>query len=432
MKSCLTLGKSTYFAYRLLGTLIEFVTARWNLLMKIVMTARKICLLIFMAYLTFGSAISFADNRSNSNMSHNQVSQRSFNNNGFWREYLWREPQDSYNAINNPDLYAWQLFVALNWPGNDKTCRADRKKALGDSGFTTWQMWRSREKTFLPNAEKPKNWFRGCAEGQFITAPVGDYSTVEDDEVRLNRATYHYIRQNKLYSLDQQERLVSEGVTDLKFPTGSKEIKANWVRITEDNKDRYHWIEVERDGVIDLYGLSALHISSKDQPNWFWSTFEHIDNEHYWPNIYPEAFRGWHEVPSVDRHACPEDNLACNKIPENMGLEGTKWQYFRLRGSQTDWVDKRGNPTVVTNSQIEGIFDQKTMSCLTCHALAVKGGSGPAMPIAPVTGTVNDQGFPHGYLGTPAPELFRDSNNDPIPYLGLDYVWVLRHAQREQ
>jgi len=343
----------------------------------------------------------------------------------------WKEPQSTFTAINEPDRYAWQLFVALNWPGDENNCQSDKNKRLGEEGLTTWQMWRSREETFLANAKQPKSWNKACKSANFLTPPQGDFSVIADEEVRLNKRIYKYIRKNKLYSLDQQESLAKAGIKNIEFPIGVKEIKAHWVKISEDDKDRYHWITVERDNTTEFYGLSALHISSKDQPTWFWSTFEHIDNEQYWPQVYPSAFRGW-QVPSVDSIACPADNLACNELPQGFGLEGTKWQYFRLRGTQIDWVDNRGNPTVLTNSQIEGSFDQQTMSCLTCHALAVKGASGESMPIALLPGTVNDEGLPHGYIGTLDPKLFNDSNNNPVPYVGLDYVWTLRHAQREE
>lgn len=378
------------------------------------------------AYLAFASAMflivllstnSFADNE--------VVKQKRWN-----PAKPWIEPQDTSTALNSPDLYAWQLFVALNWPADPLTCRPDRTAKLGDSGFTTWETWRSREETFLEGAQEPKNWNRACNDAQFETLPVGQYSTVEDEEVRMNRKQYNYIRDNKLYSLDEQERLVAAGVRDLEFPLGSKSVKAYWVEISEADKPRYHWHETVRNGQTVIYGLSALHINSKDNPTWFWSTFEHVDNEDLWPNIHPNAFLTW-VIPSVDSVACPKDNLSCNQIPAGFGLEGTKWENYRLRGSQIDWADNRGEPTILTNSVIEYPFDQKSMSCVTCHAIAVKGTSGPSMPILPFRLEFNEQGRPFGYVGTIEPDLFKDVNGQPIPYLGLDYVWTLKNAKRE-
>lgn len=342
----------------------------------------------------------------------------------------WKDIQDSNTAANNPDLYAWQLFVSLNWPGDPATCKPDPGRFLGASGATAWQMWRNRDEIFLANAEKPKTWKKGCKDQNFIVAPEGDHSNLADEEVRLSRAAFSYIRSNKLYSLDEQERLAQQGVKDLDFPIGSKEVKAHWVRINEDDKPRYQWIEVERQGVIDTYGLSGFHITSKDLPSWFWATFEHVDNESRWNVTYPDAFRGW-EVPSVDSASCPADNLACNDFPKGMGIENTVWENYRLRGTQVEWADNRGKPTVLTNSQLEGFLDQGSMSCITCHSLSVKGTNGPAMPIFMLPGTVNDEGLPHGYIGPIDPALFEDIAGNEVQYLGLDYVWTLRNAQRE-
>ena len=345
-------------------------------------------------------------------------------------ERPWREPQDTRTAMNNPDLYAWQLFVSLNWPAKTNNCRPDKNRLLGDEGPTVWEAWRSREEMFLPGAATPLTWEDGCNAGLVYSLPEGNFSSLDDETVRLNRLAYDYIRDTGVYSLDEQERLAAAGVTDLNFPIGSKEVKAHWVRISEADKPRYHWAEIEREGVIEIYGLSAFHITSKDMPTWFWSTFEHVDNETIWALTYPEGFRGW-EIPSIDSVACPITDLDCNQIPTGFGLEGTKWENYRLRGTQVADVDNRGRATVLTNSQIEGFLDQPTMSCVTCHTLAVKGAEGGVMPISPLPGTVNNQGFPHGYIGTVDPDLFLDENGVELPYLGLDYVWTLRNAVRE-
>ena len=371
----------------------------------------------------------------------------------------WDEPQDTTLAMNEPDRYAWQLFAVLNWPADPSTCAADPTKALGDPGQVVWELWRSKFETYLPNAVEPATWADGCATASseakelapsaqlravvdessqrsilrfLFEEPEGPFSTAADEEVRLNRTAYEFIRDNKLYSLDEQERLAAAGVSKLVFPLNAKEVKAHWVTIDDSDRDRYHWAETaDPQGTTTTYGLVALHIITRDMPRWFWSTFEHVDNEQRWPVEYPRGFRGW-VVPSRDSFSCPPGNLACNQAPQNLGLSGTKWENYRLRGTQIDWVDDRGNPTILANSKIEGNFDQNTMSCITCHALAVKGVTGQSMPLSIVTGTNNDDGRPHGYIGAPRPVLFQDGSGNEVPYLALDFMWSLRNAQREQ
>ncbi|RXE84604.1 hypothetical protein [Pseudoalteromonas sp. A757] len=343
----------------------------------------------------------------------------------------WLIPQDTNTALNQPDHYAWQLFVALNWPANTDKCKADKNSQLGEPGSTVWEVWQSREETFLDGAARPLSWKKGCLAGGFDTLPTGDYTVFADESIRFNRIAYRYIRQHKLYSLDEQERLARSGITDLKFPLGSVTAKAHWVRIDEIDKPRYHWREVTRDGVTHLYGMSGFHIVSKDSPTWFWATFEHIDNERRWPQIYPEAFSGW-LTPSVDHAACSETSPSCNEYPRGYGLSGTKWENYRLRGTQTQWTNNRGVPTTLANSQLESFMDLETSSCITCHALAVKGEQGPSKPISFLLEQTNIHGKKLGYVGPPQTELFLDGNGETIPYLGLDYVWALRKAKREQ
>ena len=332
-------------------------------------------------------------------------------------------------ALNHSDHYAWQLFSDLNHPATLNRCRPDPNKTLGDSGLTIWETWQSREETFLQNAETPPSWRTGCANEGFYSYPEGNYSNFDDEAVRINKKAYTFIRANHLYNLDEQERLVQSGIKDIDFPLGSKTVKAGWVKIDEEDKPFYHWMEIERDGEFITYGLSALHIASKDYPSWFWATFEHVDNNTRWNDVYPEGFQGW-VIPSKDSAACPSSNLSCNTIPAGYGLGGTKWENYRLRGTQTEIVDNRGTPTVLANSHLEGVLDQPSMSCVTCHALAVKGSNGPSMPI-PITHGVNNEGLPMGHIGALNPEVFLDTNGNSIPYLGLDYVWTLRNAKRE-
>src|SRR5262249_43839692 len=46
----------------------------------------------------------------------------------------WKEPQDTAQALNEPDRYAWRLFVALNWPAEIAKQQADPNKAFGAEG----------------------------------------------------------------------------------------------------------------------------------------------------------------------------------------------------------------------------------------------------------------------------------------------------------
>src|SRR5208282_2024632 len=99
-------------------------------------------------------------------------------------------------------------------------------------------------------------------------------------------------------------------------------------------------------GAARLYGLTALHIVSKDLPQWFWATFEHVDN----PRL-PDADK-W-QLPSSDHFACRGEAADCNRMPRGIGLEQTVWQYYRLRGTLTRYVDDENRPLRLANSELE-------------------------------------------------------------------------------
>lgn len=367
---------------------------------------------------------------------------------------LHQEPQDSAMAANDPDCYAWRLFVALNWPANSTQCAADQSRKLGDTGMTVWESWRSKYETYLDKADEPPPWAQACATPtskilaptaqilaslqqqtvsqinsgampQFLP-PSDKFSTAADEEVRLNKETYEFIREKRTYDLNEQERLAQQGLTTLVFPLNAKEVKAHWLEIAETDKPRYHWTNYNG----KVYGLVALHLITRDMPRWFWATWEHVDNAKRWPDKFfknrdePGPFRGW-VVASVDTIACEGERPDCGKIPGGFGLQGTKWENYRLRGTQTDWVDHRGKPTILVNSKIEGGFDQRS-SCISCHSLAVKGATGRAMPINIAPFGVDELGLLKGYVGSVPPQLF-----DGQRYLGLDFVWSLRCARRK-
>lgn len=175
-------------------------------------------------------------------------------------------------------------------------------------------------------------------------------------KTRMNRATFEFIANNpagyELYNIEGQETLyqdVSSGKTKaLSFPTDAIEVKAMWTLLSETEKaagkdKRYH-LSTGQDGL--TYKLVSLHIITKDVPKWFWSSFRQIDGP------LPE-------IPSVDETGRPQI------------LHGTKWEFYELSGTQTDFTDEMGRPIMLSDPHIEDGFQNS--SCISCHALATIG-----------------------------------------------------------
>ncbi|WP_271669509.1 hypothetical protein [Bradyrhizobium sp. CCBAU 51627] len=364
----------------------------------------------------------------------------------------WKEPQDSAAAVTDPDRYAWRLFVALNWPANVKQRAPDSTKKFGDAapGPVVWETWRSANNNAADTAypidgSDPGTWLdketpadkpiagldRGAEQQRILLESMKRGNTplpaFEEDiaraleneetvnETRLNQATFEFVRSKKLYNVDEQIKLFTNRVQTIDFPLAAKEVKAQWREIQEADKPRYHWVKSDNG---KIYGLTALHITTKDLPKWLWATFEHIDNK------IPESQGGrkfnigWN-LKSVDHFACPQAPHDCEQAPANIGLEGTKWANYRLRGTQIDFVDSRGNITLLANSQPEGGF-QNTSSCITCHARSTIGATA-RMSVFKCQG--------QGSTGMPSPAWFVDPANN-LKFVQLDFVWSLFRARR--
>jgi hypothetical protein len=365
----------------------------------------------------------------------------------------WIEPQDAVSAATSSDEYAWRLFVALDWPADLATRTADPGAPFGADRPVVWEAWQNTSDVYLDGGADPGPWKQGssgpgarenAATHRFQAATLDGLANVRhivggvmvplDDpvasaarltEIRMNRQAFDYIRDHELYNLDGQIKLVSSG-RPFSFPPGAKEVKAKWRPIEAVERSRYHTVQITAaDGSTRLYGLTALHIVSKDLPTWFWATFEHVDN----PALADDE--GW-ELPSSDSFACRGAKPDCNRAPRGVGLDGLVWRNYRLRGSLTGYVDAQRRPLLLANSELEHGF-QRTASCMTCHAraaLAVIAGSPVRLPVFDDAGG-ESQRVRRGFVGMPSAEWFRAPGHfiAATAFQREDFVWSLSQAK---
>ena len=373
----------------------------------------------------------------------------------------WVIPTDAALAARDPDRFAWGLFVAITWPADENSRMPASDRPYGDPGPVMFETWATSDQTFLAKGAEPPTWDEipwsaartlGTRSLPRQIAMFRDVSSVksggvsdEQEEVRLNRATFDYIRDNSLYSIEGQQWFFYNR-QPIAFPPGSIQVQAVWRAIGEEDKARYQWEEF-RDAKTKkryTYGLTALHIASKVLPHWFWATFEHVDNP-YRPGVFDE---GWLN-PSRDSLACPASELACNRAPTGLGLEGTRWENYRLRGTQIDYGDADGNPVILANSELETGF-QQSASCMSCHVRSTIGPNrneaasfvfnsdskdhAPEKSVAmrlPVF-KIDAEGRVTSYNGPPVPGEFLlpgQAEGGRARFLALDFVWSLIEAE---
>ena len=364
---------------------------------------------------------------------------------------------DPAPPLNQPDRYVWQLFVQVNARGAQTTFRTPDGRTL-TTNSALWETWADDPETFpanpdpnnppkWPGATRSKRLLEKAKAGPHPHDPAGIHDGLTaigvtgSEEVRRNRATFDYVIENGLWYTEGIAKFFAAGdVVD--FPLDSIEVKGNWIPIADADKPNYHW---NYDTAGKLYGLVAMHITSKAIPNWIWATFEWTGNPGrcdfigcrdcfgYSPAVVPSNAKG---VGAIYPGGTMTAEL--KTMFEQGGLTGAwgaEWRNYRLKGSQTDFTDPSGVPLLVGNSVTEGGFVQ-TASCMTCHARAAVDSTGrSAFPIfgekepLPLQ-TESPQQFQTEfttYNGTPDPSWFWQFTGQGTRKMNMqtDFVWAI-------
>lgn len=246
------------------------------------------------------------------------------------------------------------------------------------------------------------------------------------------------------------------------------------IRASSDDGKTYH----ER-----IYYLASIAASSKALPDWHWFAFEHANNlgrcDFTGCN---DSFGVLHEV-TIDAPLQPEKGKArtttfkSNFItphtkdddlnddldifdlakpyksgeitpaltalfaglgigggdatvdPERPKISDPAWKSYRLKGTQTHFVNRDGMPTILGSSINEGGF-VNTASCISCHAQAsVKADGGNGVPGVGATGRLNAFGLGTVISGPPETGDFYDRGTTNQRAVQTDFVWGTLFAQ---
>lgn len=259
------------------------------------------------------------------------------------------------------------------------------------------------------------------------------------EEVRRNQAAFNYIVNNNLNSLSGLKAAFASTMT-VSFPTDSIEVKTNWLPVSQ-LKTYYPTAQasdfyVTKENGVD-YALLAMHINSKQVPNWTWATFEHQLN----PGRCD--YMGCHDtfgatvpdVPAADNQGANQGTTYanCEKTPAlqammtGAGLPAVLANYC-LKGSQTDWTDNNGLAVRVANSVTEYTFAQLG-SCMTCHGMAnfdadgkptTQAGFDPNAHIGPI-----DPKYYWNLAGGGGPPYYEGQPGITRRAVSADFVWSI-------
>ncbi len=355
--------------------------------------------------------------------------------------------------------FGWKMFAFLNWPElPGQRGIPDSGKSIGDHGATVWESYKNVSEVYLANGKRPAPWETNdeipTASGKmthpsakqlaafgpvdstwvhYLAEPVmidgqqicDSSSNVVRYDVRGNRSYFDYVVNNtagyELFNVEGQEAALADSNFTFQFATDALEVKASWRILSAGQDGSRYWtaIGVYRDKNRVLHtariGLTGLHIISKALPNWVWITFEQVDNA----TATYKYFLG-------NKGAAVGQNINYNSAldPVNKewqgALAGTKWQYYALMATQTQFVDATQKVILMANTQMETYF-QPNSSCISCHKIASVGPRKNLRlllfyPLNPYTGAVNFQAVANQQFPG---QTFKD----------LDFAWSLRNAQ---
>lgn len=290
------------------------------------------------------------------------------------------------------------------------------------------------------------------------------------------------------------------------LPPDAIMIKANWVseRLVDAIRKRYpaamtrfgtredyirHPMETQvglADGSKCLlkgeHYLMAFHVSSKDIPQWLWTTFEHKNNpgrcdytgcnDSFGYRVANGA-NGANGANAIGNFIAPNqhsDQLAASSIVFDPDLQypaGTvndaltrlfasrgiakdswsgpfanpgdaAWKNYRLKGSQTEFTDRQGRATHLGNSITEAGFMGQS-SCIGCHAragVAPAAGAPPAqfLRLGVFEPVLSEFGYQQSHMGVPNHAWFYTDNSFGsqmynLSVLQTDFIWGFLNAQ---
>lgn len=327
---------------------------------------------------------------------------------------------------------AWSMFIGLNAP-------------LTGGDPKAWESWRQTSTVYLPNGQQPPAWGQTPAPPAAVVAlarkqglntnlPFHNLdSDVQVDglalrdafnqniryQLLMNQDTFAYIVDNGIYNVNGQQAM-AQADKPVNFPATSFEIKTSWIWIGADQKifdrlDGKYYIVNAYYALVDGSGkpnglyqvgraaLSGMHIISKPVPQWLWTTFQ---------NVYDARYtKATNKLPISDAVA-----KANQKYRGALQKMGSIFANYQLIGTQWQFVDAAGKPTLLANSQIESAFQQAS-SCVTCHSTA---------SYSATDGYFNFVKQQNGgityYTGNQPTDAMK--GYDP-----LDFVWSLKRAQ---
>jgi len=247
-----------------------------------------------------------------------------------------------------------------------------------------------------------------AAVGAFPTS--GTPTPCIAEETKRNKPQFDYIVAN---GLNTQAGLAAAYAKSfvVVMPTDSISVKVDWVPLPTllqwipnlgsiDNIRKVYYTTTS-EGV--EYAAVSMHVSSRQNPNWVWGTFEHQFNPGRCDNLGCfDTFGATKAAVYPNKATVNTQYGACTKTKALQAMMKAAnlspvWQYYCMKSTQVDYVAADKTPYALGNSVIERIVGNGTVSassCIGCHVYASFGSNGAPTKAATAMLPYNPTGNP--------------------------------------
>jgi hypothetical protein len=344
----------------------------------------------------------------------------------------------------NSDAFIWRLFTEFaapvlpsrpspvlfeTWASDEDTFSTtphwpgpDQPRKLHGSVLQTMTMPSVRS-TLQNPIDVPCAPPGNAAVGGFPTS--GTPTPCIAEEVKRNRPQYDYIVGNNLNTKAGLAAAYAKSFV-VTMPTTAISVKGDWIPV----QTLLQWIP-ELGNIASIqklyyttisasveYALVSLHVSSRQNPNWVWGTYEHQMNPGRCDNLGCfDSFGAVIPAVSPNKTAVNTQYGACPKTPQLKAMMTKEnlspvWENYCLKSTEVTYTAPDGTPYALGNSVIERIVGNGTVSassCIACHVYASFGSTGS--PTAGATAML-----PYNPTGNPITGVLAGS-------LQYDFMW---------
>ncbi len=367
------------------------------------------------------------------------------------------------NIQHGFDYYSWLTFLALNAPAGGTTPIGKGSGPGGDAA-TIWENWQDLNDMVPPSGGAPPPWghrappppacrvIGATTSAQVMqmiaklpnleatNQPFKDGPLIDQSgryvryQILANKPMFEYIVRNHLYNKSGQAKFTGtidfpqgKVSSDTTGTVGAIMIKAAWKILDgKDNRRHFHTmlayvytppstnpvVHAEcKKQIVALVGLHVVH-KTKSDPQWVWTTFEHVDNVPTPAQMHGHLLAHYNFYnPACDTTKCPVNSTPpppwnpnnqpfpggfTSQIVRVIGLQPdvdtlntgfqsilapTVWAHYKLISTQwptnpTNPVDPTGSPAPVflanttMETYIQGRVPNVSSSCIRCHNIA--------------------------------------------------------------